>query len=155
MGSWGAQARERVLVSEKAAVETAPPKPEPKKEFKNDVELFPELPLGAPIAAKGKAKAKSKADPRAKAKGEAKTKVEVKPPQDGGWDAPIEPAPEPEETVELVPDDQLVLIHDPLEAVALTEAAERERKAKAMAAKNAAKKGSRRKAPLAINPWIA
>jgi len=141
-GGWGAEARERAAVAAKAKLE--PPKVEPPKEFKVESEAFPDLPLGASkpkAGARGSQAAKSKA--KSKAKAAASLAAAVK--------ASAELPPEPEEEtpeVELVPDDQLVLIHDPLEAVARTEAAEAERRAKKVK-KPGARKGG------VLNPWIA
>eukprot|EP00930_Biecheleria_cincta_P037860 TRINITY_DN26011_c0_g1_i1.p1 TRINITY_DN26011_c0_g1~~TRINITY_DN26011_c0_g1_i1.p1 ORF type:complete len:1132 (-),score=214.51 TRINITY_DN26011_c0_g1_i1:142-3537(-) len=136
--SWGAEARERAALAAKAKSE--PPKVEAPKEFQVVEDAFPDLPLGAVKPKQGAPKAGARAQQKAKAKSnqDAKSKASAQV-------AVEEPAEEPQ--VELVPDDQLVVIHDPLEAVAKTEAMEAERRAR-----KGKKPGGKSRV---ANPWMA
>jgi len=147
-GGWAAQARERAAVAAKVAAE--PPKPKlPPKPFEVVVEMFPDLPMGGPkplsVAAKAGAKAaKAKA---AKAKAVEEEGAAARASRSSA--AIIEPEVEEEQVVQIVPDDQLILIHDPLDAVAKTEAENAERRA------NKVKKPRKGLAAAPVNPWIA
>lgn len=136
---WGAEARERAAAATKAKSE--PPKDEAPKEFQVEENAFPDLPMGAEKPKKGAPKAGARTQQKAKAKSKEDAAAAIR----ASAQVPVE---EPEEPpVELVPDDQLVVIHDPLEAVAKTEAMEAERRAR----KGKKPGGKTRLA----NPWMA
>lgn len=144
--SWAAGAQARAA----AKAEPAKPAPVERKEFNATAaaaESFPGLPTAAP-------KKKSTPAPRStaeRARAQAKTDAEAKAASAAAkaLDESLADAWEdssPAESPEIVADDQLVMIHDPLEAVAQTEAAEAIRRA------NKVKKGGK-KGAVFINPW--
>lgn len=153
--SWAAQAREREAAT---AVAAPPPKAlEPKAERRNfetaTDDVFPELPSSGPTAAprmSAAAQAGAKAGMLAKSKAKAKAKAAQALPASTASDS--KPA-----GVEHVEDDNhrnsgeeetLVMIHNPLDAVALSEAANSSRKNKKVGPKpGGATKGS------VANPW--
>jgi len=151
-GSWAAQAREReraaVAVAAAPPLQAPDPKPE-KKDFDGVGETsFPGLPSAGPAAAprmSAAAKAGARAGMLAKAKAKAKAAhahaaaSSSQPPALEPMEADGEPHKE-EET--------LLLIHNPLDAVALSEAANASRKTKATGPKRGgASRGS------VVNPW--
>lgn len=149
--SWGVAERERSAAAAKAKLE--PRKVEPPKEFSVEESAFPDLPMGAPKAKAGARAAKAKGKAKAKAATKVQDKEDTKRSdvvcEDAKANGTSTLSAEPEdEPVQLVPDDQLILIHDPQDAIARTEAMEAERRAKK------AKKPSARKAAV-LNPWIA
>jgi len=138
--TWGAQAKARVAQKATAKAPLEPAKP---KVFKAEEESFPELPTAAPkpksSAAKAGAKAKSgKVKLNSLAQQKAKLAHEA---------AEVEE----EEDVEVpnFADEELVVIHDPLTAVAKTEAERAQREAE-----KAARKGKRRMMS-AMSAWAA
>lgn len=145
-----AKAREQSAVAAKAKAEMAKPKPpQPPKEFQGIEEVaFPDLPLAAPKQKSAASKAKGKA---ASSKAKAKAKVTASIDSEDLVAAVIPESVQAEPEIELVPDSQLILIHepcDPLEAVARSEAAEAERRAKKVKSKSG-KRGA------VVNPWTA
>jgi hypothetical protein len=151
-----AKAKERSAAVAKAKVEMAKPKPQPKKEFTGIEEAafpglapaFPGLPTSGGKLKPATAKAAQSKGKAAASKAKAKAKGGAT--HDFG-DLPevIPESVQPEPEVEIVPDSQLVLIHDPLEAVARSEAAEAERRARKVKTKTG-KRGA-----VVMNPWTA
>lgn len=141
--SWAAQARERAA---KAAAPKPAEPPAPKKPaiFNAAEELFPDLPLGAPKPKSATSKAAARASLLAKAKAAgAKARAAAVP---DNW----EEDEQEQEKFEEVKEEELIIVHNPLDAVAASEAAQMERKIQKVKGK---KSSSSRKG--AINPWTA